>query len=259
MNDIMTVGSLFTGIGMFDLGFERAGMKCLWQVEKDDYATKILERHWPNVTRYRNVTEVGKHNLSPVDVLCGGFPCTDISIAGAVARERKMLEGDDSRLVYEFARIAKEMQPTWIVIENVNGVQAVFPELIKLFKEYHLYDTKYKANVPGAYTRRTRIFIVGHLRTYGRPGIFDYGQISKAQYRSGGSQDTLPMCLPWSGGLNFERLGSCVLHNPQTYPVRVRKSNGNSRQLDTDRWRVIGKSLVPQISEWIGRRIVDCV
>jgi DNA (cytosine-5)-methyltransferase 1 len=78
---MMKFGSLFSGIGGMDLGLERAGMECRWQVEIDDYATKVLEKHWPAVPRFRDVREVGKHNLEPVDLIAGGFPCQDISNA----------------------------------------------------------------------------------------------------------------------------------------------------------------------------------
>lgn len=69
----MRLGSLFSGIGGLDLGLERAGMELIWQVESDDYATKVLEKHWPHVKRYRDVREVGATNLEPVDVIAGGF------------------------------------------------------------------------------------------------------------------------------------------------------------------------------------------
>ena len=75
----LTFGSLFAGIGGFDLGFERAGMECRWQVEIDPFCQKVLAKHWPDVRRYSDVRECGSHNLEPVDVICGGFPCQDIS------------------------------------------------------------------------------------------------------------------------------------------------------------------------------------
>lgn len=68
---LMTFGSLFAGIGGFDLGFERAGLVCKWQVEIDDYATKVLEKHWPSVHRERDIRQCGKHNLEQVDVIFG--------------------------------------------------------------------------------------------------------------------------------------------------------------------------------------------
>ena len=73
---MLTIGSLFSGIGGLELGLEWAGLGPVkWQVEIDDYCLKVLEKHWPDVKRYKDVKEVGKHNLEPVDLICGGFPC----------------------------------------------------------------------------------------------------------------------------------------------------------------------------------------
>ena len=66
--------SLFAGIGGLDLGLERAGMCCVAQVENNDYAQKVLAKHWPGVARFRDVRDVGKHNLPAADLICGGFP-----------------------------------------------------------------------------------------------------------------------------------------------------------------------------------------
>lgn len=71
----MKFGSLFSGIGGMDLGLERAGMECIWQVEIDPFCRKVLTKHWPNVPKFNDVREVGKHNLERPDLIAGGFPC----------------------------------------------------------------------------------------------------------------------------------------------------------------------------------------
>src|SRR6476659_6413437 len=75
-------GSLFAGIGGMDLGLERVGMQCAWQVEIDEFCRKVLAKHWPDVPKFNDVKECGRYNLEPVDLICGGFPCQDISNAG---------------------------------------------------------------------------------------------------------------------------------------------------------------------------------
>jgi len=119
-----TVGSLFTGVGGIDLAFQWAGYTIKWQVEVDDYCTRILEQHWTDVLRFRDIRgctgRYGKgwqryHRLPHVDVIVGGFPCQDISQAGRGAG----LTGRRSGLWYEFARIISELRPRVVLLENV--------------------------------------------------------------------------------------------------------------------------------------------
>lgn len=112
----MTFGSLFAGIGGFDLGFERARLKCSWQVEIDEYCRRVLERHWPNVRRWDDVRTFPPLPLRDwrVDVLCGGFPCQDISEAGkgaGIDGERSGLWRDYARII----RICRTCGKDWIV------------------------------------------------------------------------------------------------------------------------------------------------
>src|SRR3990167_223787 len=100
----LTHGSLFSGIGGFDLGFERAGFRTLWQVENNDYANRVLARHWPSTSRFGDIATVGIHNLAPVTVITGGFPCQDISVAG----HRKWITGERSGLWSEMHRVVSE-------------------------------------------------------------------------------------------------------------------------------------------------------
>jgi len=160
----MKFGSLFTGVGGFDLGFERAGMKCEWQVEFDKNCQNILRKHWSETELFDDVRTVGKHNLKPVDVICGGFPCQDVSIAG----KRKGLAGERSGLWSEFARIIDELEPDWVVIENVPGLLSShrgrdFATVIRWLAErgygvaWRILDSQYF----GVAQRRRRVFIVG--------------------------------------------------------------------------------------------------
>ena len=162
----MRFGSLFAGIGGFDLGLERAGMTPAWQVEIDDYCNRVLEKHWPDVRRYRDVKEVGKHNLEPVDLICGGFPCQPYSVAG----KRKGAE-DDRNLWPDYLRIVRELRPTWVVGENVPGIIPMYFDTVLSDLEGEEY-TCWTFNIPAcavdAPHRRERIFVVGYSEHNGQ-------------------------------------------------------------------------------------------
>jgi DNA (cytosine-5)-methyltransferase 1 len=118
-------GSLFAGVGGFDLGFEAAGYDCKFQVEWDNHCQQTLAYHWPDVPRWGDVSEVSGYDLPPVDVITYGFPCQDLSVAG----KRAGLDGNRSGLFFEAVRIIKEMReatnglyPTFAVAENVVGL-----------------------------------------------------------------------------------------------------------------------------------------
>lgn len=110
----MKVGSLFSGIGGMDLGFQMASYEIAWQVEKDEFCNKVLEKNFPNVRRYQDVKEVSGDELEKVDAVCGGFPCQPFSIAG----HRRGKE-DDRYLWSEMFRIIRELHPNWVLGENV--------------------------------------------------------------------------------------------------------------------------------------------
>ena len=113
----MRVGSLFSGIGGMDVGFERAGFTVSWQVEKDDWCRRVLAKHWPDVPRYEDVTTLTGEELAPVDVICGGFPCQPVSHAG-----QQKGRNDDRWLWPHFARLLGVLRPRYALVENVPGL-----------------------------------------------------------------------------------------------------------------------------------------
>lgn len=158
-----SIGSLFSGIGGLELGLEWAGVgHTVWQVEREPFCRAVLAKHWPDAERFDDVTTVGAHNLAPVEVICGGFPCQDISYAGRGAG----LAGERSGLWYEYARIVRELRPRFVVVENVSalltrGLDAVLGTLASLG-----YDAEWscvRASDVGARHRRERVFIVAWL------------------------------------------------------------------------------------------------
>lgn len=166
-----TFGSLFAGVGGFDLGLERAGWQCGFQVEWDTNCQAVLARHWPDVPRWGDVSDVDGATLPPVDLITFGSPCQDLSVAG----KRAGLDGARSGLFFEAIRIIKEMRsatnnefPRWAIWENVVGalssnggadfgaVLDAMADAGALVIEWAVLDARWL----GVPQRRRRVFVV---------------------------------------------------------------------------------------------------
>jgi DNA (cytosine-5)-methyltransferase 1 len=116
----MKIGSLFSGYGGLDLAVMNVtGAEVAWHCEWDDAPSKILEKHFPSIPNYKDVTKVDFTSVEPVDILTGGFPCQDLSLAG---KRAGLKDGTRSGLWSEFARAIEELKPRMVVIENVRGI-----------------------------------------------------------------------------------------------------------------------------------------
>lgn len=166
MNQPLRYLSLFSGIGGFDLGFDRAGMVCAGQVEYDEKARSVLTQHWPDVKRMNDVREVKGDEFGAIDVICGGFPCQDVSVAG----RRAGLAGERSGLWFDFHRLVDAVKPRVVIIENVPGLLSsnggrdfatILRGLVKCGYgvAWRILDAQYF----GVPQRRRRVFIVGSL------------------------------------------------------------------------------------------------
>ena len=276
MSDV-TFGSLFAGIGGFDLGFERAGMVCKWQVEIDDYANKVLRKHWPAVHRERDIRQCGKHNLEAVDVICGGFPCQDISYAGLGAG----LDGERSGLFFEAVRVVRELRPRVVVLENVaalltRGLDRVLGTLAEIG-----YDAEWHC-VPAAYVGaphiRDRVFVIGYAMAdaecYRLEGANDQIERQGTSTLRRRSADT-SHAVADADSNNEQRRRSDVQMGRQ-WITRETQVNGQSRGTQwatepdvgrvahgiparVDRLRGLGNAVVPQVAELIGKMVVDTI
>jgi DNA (cytosine-5)-methyltransferase 1 len=275
----MRIGSLFSGIGGIELGLERAGMTTVWQVEKDEYARKVLAKHWPHVRRFEDVCAVhggmqphatawcNGNCLDDVDIICGGFPCQDISVAG----KGKGIAGERSGLWREFARIVDEIRPSWVIIENVpalrsRGLGTVLGDLAALG-----YDAEWDclpASAFGAPHRRDRIFVVAHTKRvpirveqgWGGGPSRQRTLESRCDGEASDVADTNGQGELQPRGRIFEERGrprdcGCPCqHTWATEPDVGRVAHGVPSRVD--RLKCLGNAVVPQVAEHVGRMIM---
>ncbi len=186
----MKIGSLFSGIGGLELGLEAAlGGHTVWQVEQNEYCRTVLAKHWPDADRsVIDVRKANSSNLAPVDLVCGGSPCQDISLAGKGAG----LAGGRSGLWFEYLRLVRELEPRWVVIENVaalrlRGLDAVLWGLADA--GYDAEWATFGAVDVGAPHRRKRLVVLAHaseLDQPNEPGGDDPEALGRTRPRAGG-------------------------------------------------------------------------
>ena len=171
---------LFAGIGGFRLGLEANGHKCIGSCEIDKYARKIYAKNFGSEPEYKDARDINTTELPDFDILSAGFPCQSFSIVG----NRQGLEDTRGTLVYEIFRIAREKQPSILLLENVKGLLShdkgkTFEVIIQSLDEmgydceWQLINSKYF--VP---QNRDRIFIIGHLRWSSSRKILPLGQFN---------------------------------------------------------------------------------
>ena len=249
---MIKVGSLFAGIGGFEKGIEDAfdGMaETVWQVEQNSFCQKVLKKHWPNATIYDDVRTVGKHNLEPVHILCGGFPCQSISQAGKM----EGLENENkSGLWWEMHRIISELRPRIALLENVANVLSVGgPDVVGSLAEigYDCEWTVIRASDFGAPHHRARWFCVAYPSSI----RLQKNQTQSIRFQSQGKGI-------WSNSTQCSNVdGNDTRRNHwQQFPIEspvCGRNDGVSNRVD--RIKALGNAIVLQCSEWVARQVLN--
>ncbi len=285
-----TFGSLFSGIGGLDLGLERAGWKCKWQVEIDPYCRAVLEKHWPDVPKWDDAktfppnagfprcptgrTRSGEAALEEVsdsgftglgvDLVCGGFPCQPVSVAGRRAGT------DDLRWLWpEFRRILGLLRPRYVLMENVPGLLAInggraFAGILGDLAALG-YDAEWESLPSAAFGAphlRYRVFLVAKSSPLGRGGRKDDEGAQEAERNgvaAGGAGDVADPDAERRNG--WPRVFGPGWWRESTNndwwaiePDMGRVAHGVPARVD--RLRALGNAVVPQVAEWVGRQIL---
>jgi DNA (cytosine-5)-methyltransferase 1 len=221
------------------LGLSEPACSVVWQSEIDEYASAVLRKHWPDVPNHGDVRSIRAGVVEPVDVICGGFPCQDISYAGYGAG----LDGERSGLWWEFDRVIGELGPQLVVVENVTalldrGMAEVLGSLAD--RGFDAEWSVISACSVGAPHMRQRVFIVAYSDRFdGRARLRD--SIARAFWQIQARDGTPSARAGWRARLA----------NPSAlYGGADGLPNGPHRN------RAIGNAVVPSVAEVIGRAIV---
>ena len=244
----LTHFSLFTGIGGIDLAAEWAGFETVGQVEWADYPTKVLEKHWANVPRWRDVKDVTaksvrERGIKDITLLSGGFPCQPHSLAG-----KREGSNDERDLWGEYARFISEVRPKWVLGENVPGLLTtedgwffggILDDLAQM--GYDAGWCSYGAEWVDAPHKRERIFIVAHPNSFRLQGRED----ARSIYKSEKDREE-----------QFKRFYKALLFNPhgksklqEDKEIKSIGEKGNSWQSNTRQYRGETPRTYWQVSE----------
>ena len=263
---MLTVGSLFAGIGGFELGLERTGgFETKWQCEIDPFCLKVLAKNWPDVKRFTDIKKMGIEEEIPyVDVICGGFPCQDISCAGKGAG----IHAERSGLWWEMLRIVRLVRPRYVLVENVaallnRGLDEVLGSLAESG-----YDAEWEmlsASMFGASHQRERVFLIAYPK--GKRLVFN------SIFKRDGNQNSTERDFWGNSPIVYIE---CLGHTIPEIPNHYREHDGLSRRMDRSEFRVknwsdgpqlpipqrikaLGNAIVPQCTEYIGECILDSI
>jgi DNA (cytosine-5)-methyltransferase 1 len=261
---MLRVLDLFSGIGGFSLGLERTGgFKTVAFCEIEAFPRRVLAKHWPEVPIYDDVRTLTAERLAAdgiaVDVICGGFPCQDISAASAT-RNSAGIDGSKSGLWREYARLIVELRPRWVVVENsprlrILGADRVLAHLEA--SDYTAWPFVVGAVHAGAPHRRSQAWIVAHANSEGEPTRAVDDEMAELASACALAHAGRGRHGPQEGPILAGRLAAVGGDRWGDQPPVLRVDDGLPGQLDRRRRvEALGNAVVPQIPELIGRAIL---
>lgn len=263
----MKVLDLFSGIGGFSLGLERAGMETVAFCEIEEYPRQVLKKHWPNVPIFEDVRKLKGEDVGTIDVICGGYPCQPFSTAG----KRRGTE-DDRHLWPEVYRLLQETRARWFIGENVAGHISMGLDEVLSDLESENYTAQpfvIPACALNAWHRRDRVWIIAHSGLPEPPGriLPKKGQQSRKRRYSWSQFAPLDLYVSNTNNTCREQRGavgrmgraqqSLARETGRTWEVEPsvgRMADGVPARVD--RLKCLGNAVVPQIPEIIGRAIM---
>jgi DNA (cytosine-5)-methyltransferase 1 len=252
---------LFSGIGGFSLGLERAGMRTVAFCETNEYNRGVLRKHWPDVPCFGDVRDLRAEHVGAVDLICGGFPCQDISTRGLGAG----LAGERSGLWFEFHRLIAEIRPSWVVAENVSVLRSRGLDIVLRGLAEIGYDAEWHcipASAVGAPHRRDRVWVIAYPDSFSRRARTSQGGQGEADGAEAGH------------GTGDAAYASCVLRPaffreqshralqrdwPQDWPSYIESLRSLDDGVSDELGELAGygNAVVPAIPEIIGRAIMN--
>lgn len=279
------LASLFSGIGGFELGlsWSIANLEIVWQVEIDAYCRQVLKKHFPESTQYEDIKTFDTINQidTNIHILVGGFPCQDISIANS---KRSGLDGKKSGLFWEMLRVIKSLRVPIVVMENVaallipgGGMGTVLREMDKI--GYRVEWFCMEAKDFGLPHKRRRVFIVCYATdTDSKRPVKTLNRRTSQTLSNGNPLQRRRLSKPTdTNGTPIERnriservqekhstftrsipkLRTRPEKTPPPEPTICRMDDGIPAKLHNNRLKALGNSIVPQKTEWIGRRLLE--